>query len=60
MMRTIEALFDGTVFRPVEPVSLKANTRVRIVVETILPALEEATSFLQTARSLELDSPSDW
>lgn len=30
MVRTIEALFDGTVFRPAEPIILEPNTRVWI------------------------------
>ena len=61
MVETIEALFDGTVLRPDTPLSLEANTRVRVTVET-LPATEEKPrrSFLQTARSLKLEGPADW
>jgi len=59
MVKTIEALFDGAVFRPVEPITLKPNTRVRITVET--PSLaREKRSFLQVASSLKLDGPPDW
>jgi predicted DNA-binding antitoxin AbrB/MazE fold protein len=58
MEKTIEAIFDGTVLRPTEPLALKPNTRVWIVVETSPPATPP--SFLQTARSLNLDGPSDW
>jgi predicted DNA-binding antitoxin AbrB/MazE fold protein len=32
MSQVLEAIFDGTVFRPDEPVELKPNTRVKIVV----------------------------
>ncbi len=60
MVRTIEALFDGTVFRPVEPIVLEPNTRVWIVIETIPPAVEQEISFLRIARSLDLEGPTDW
>jgi len=33
MSRTIDATFDGSVFHPAQPVDLKPNTRVRIIVE---------------------------
>ena len=35
MSETIEAVFDGTVFRPESNVALKPNTRVEITVKTI-------------------------
>ncbi len=60
MVKEIEALFDGMVFRPVEQIKLEPNTRVRILIE--IPPLEdeEASSFLKMARSLKLDGPPDW
>jgi predicted DNA-binding antitoxin AbrB/MazE fold protein len=60
MGKTVEAVFDGTVLRPAEPLTLKPNSRVWIVIETTLPAPETTTSFLRTARSLNLDGPPDW
>lgn len=60
MGKSLEAIFDGKVFQPDEPVELKPNTRVRIVVETILTEGEEVVSFLRTARALNLKGPSDW
>lgn len=61
MTKTLEAVFDGTVLRPDEPLDLEANTRVRITVETVSPETGSAPrSFLQTARSLQLDGPADW
>jgi hypothetical protein len=60
MVKTIEALFDGTVFRPTEPIALAPNTHVRITIETVPPPEGEATSFLRTARTLNLDGPPDW
>ena len=61
MGKVIEALFDGTVFRPAEPLTLEPNTRVWIVIETALPVVTNTSpSFLRTARSLNLEGPSDW
>ena len=60
MSETIEALYDGSVLRPVEPLTLEPNTRVWIVIEIVPPTKDTATSFLKTARSLNLYGPSDW
>jgi predicted DNA-binding antitoxin AbrB/MazE fold protein len=58
MVKTLEAVFDGTVLRPIEPLSLQPNTRVRITIET--ESEQQPVSFLQTARSLDLEGPPDW
>lgn len=64
MTQTLEAVFDGQVLRPDEPLGLEPNTRVRITIEAVdAPAAEEqqqCNSFLQTARSLRLEGPTDW
>ena len=60
MVKTIDAVFDGTVFRPMEPVALAPNTRVRMTIEAVLPAEGPTASFLRTARTLNLDGPRDW
>jgi predicted DNA-binding antitoxin AbrB/MazE fold protein len=60
MVRTIEAVFDGKVLRPDDPLTLEPNTRVRITIETVESATDKITSFLHTARSLKLDGPPDW
>jgi hypothetical protein len=57
MATIIEATFDGQVFRPEGPVPLPPNTIVRITFE---PIPDKPTSFIQTARSLNLEGPSDW
>jgi hypothetical protein len=57
MATTIEATFDGQVFRPSGPISLPPNTVVRITIES-LP--DVPPSFLKTARSLSLEGPTDW
>lgn len=60
MIKTIEAVFDGKVFHPEDPVSLEPNTHVRLTVETVQPEAGEAKSFLLVARSLQLEGPPDW
>ena len=60
MIKTIEARFDGRVFLPTEPLALEPNTCVWITIETIPSATDESTSFLRTARALNLDGPPDW
>jgi len=69
MTTTIEATFDGEVFRPTQPVALEPNTQVKLTVETATREhTEEATtnnskaySFFEVARSLKIiDGPPDW
>ena len=59
MLTTIEAVFDGSVLRPNQPLTLPPNTRVRITIE-IEPAPAPTTSFLRTARGIKLDAPPDF
>ena len=60
MTQTLEATFDGEVFRPTETVELKPDTRVQLTV-TVKPMAEEPPkSFLSVARSLRLSGPADW
>lgn len=60
MIKTIEAWFDGKVLHPAEPLALEPNTRVRIAIETTPLGSAQSASFLQTAKSLNLEGPSDW
>ena len=62
MIQTLNAVFDGEVFQPDLPLKLKAGTRVRIIVESILlpDEKERPKTFLQTAKSLQLQGESDW
>ena len=60
MSQTLEAIFDGAVFRPEQPVELQPNTRVQLVV-TVKPAPKQRPkSFLRVARSLHLPGPADF
>ncbi|MBI3740351.1 MAG: antitoxin family protein [Chloroflexi bacterium] len=60
MIKSIEAVFDGNVLRPDQPLGLEPNTRVRITVETTEPIVGKTESFLQIAKSLNIQGPSDW
>ena len=70
MTTTIEATFDGEVFRPSQPVPLEPNTPVKLAVETAAPPTPQAEasiqkgkpySFFDVARSLRIeDGPPDW
>jgi len=58
--KTLEAVFDGKVFHPETPPVLEPNTRVRITIEMVIAPSEQAPSFLDLARSLNLEGPPDW
>lgn len=59
VIKTVEAIFDGEVLRPEEPLGLQPNTRVRLTIE-IPESKGKRGSFLRTARSLNLEGPSNW
>ena len=60
MSKTIEAIFDGEVLRPDEPLELLPNTRVRLTIDKLTIDTNKPRSFLRTARSLDLQGPPDW
>ncbi len=60
MIQTLEAVFDGAVLHPHEPMALEPNTRVRIVIETLPEADAKPVSSLRAARSLKLKGLVDW
>ena len=60
MTKTLHAVYDGKVFRPEKPLDLKPNIRVLITIEASEEKTPKGRSFLQTARSLKLEGPSDW
>ncbi len=60
MIKKLNATFDGKVLRPDEPIGVKPNTRVRIIIETFDTAKTKGRSFLRTAQSLNLEGPFDW
>jgi hypothetical protein len=60
MSQTLEATFDGSVFRPDQPIKLEPNTRVRITIEPTTTSKKQPQSFLEVAQSLNLEGPPDW
>ncbi len=60
MTKTIEAIFDGQVLRLDEPLHLAPNTRVRVTIEPVGPETPLGSSFLRTARTLNLEAPPDF
>jgi hypothetical protein len=61
MPQELEAVFDGTALQLEVPLDLAAGTRVRIIVESVLPnEVKSHKTFLQTAQSLKLQGKSDW
>lgn len=60
MSQTLEATFDGVVFRPTEAVELQPDTPVLLVVTVKAVPEKKPKSFLRVARSLKLQGPKDW
>ena len=60
MTQTVHALYDGKVLKPEGPLDLKPNVRVRITIDDLEEKKTQKCSFLDTARSLKLEGPSDW
>jgi hypothetical protein len=60
MTQTVEAVYDGAVLRPDTALRLEPNTRVRLTVEVLGSTTSPPSSFLRTARGLDLSGPADW
>jgi len=61
MIQTLDALFDGETLVPEVPLNIKSGTRVRIIIESLLPETKTTPkSFLQTAKSLNLEGNPNW
>ena len=60
MSQTLDATFDGNVFRPDQPIELEPNTRVRITIEPTPKSEKNSESFLRVAQSLNIEGPRDW
>ncbi len=60
MIQEINAIFDGQSLQLESPLNLDIGTRVRIIVETILPEEQRPKTFLETAQSLQLQGNPDW
>lgn len=61
MIQSLEAIFDGEAFQPEVPLNIKAGTRVRLIVESVVSdEAQQPKSFLQTAKSLRLEGEPNW
>jgi hypothetical protein len=61
MIQELEGIFDGTALQLEAPLNLAVGTRVRIIIETVLPnEQKQPKTFLQTAKSLQLQGEPDW
>ncbi len=60
ILEAISATFDGKVLLLDKPLQLQPNTRAIIRIETVGDKPKRKRFFLRTARSLNLDGPSDW
>ena len=61
MFQELEAVFDGIALQPEVPLRLAAGTRVRIIVESVLPdEVKLNKTFLKTAQALKLQGEPDW
>ncbi|MDJ0899293.1 MAG: HEAT repeat domain-containing protein [Xenococcus sp. MO_188.B8] len=61
MHQELEATFDGTAFQLEKPLNLAAGTKVRIVIEEVLPNQQkQLKTVLPTAKSLKLQGEPDW
>lgn len=60
MSQTLEATFDGEVFRPNQAVELQPDTQVQLIVTVKSTTEKNPKSFLRVARSLQLTGPTDW
>ncbi len=60
MVQTIEAIFDGQVFRPANPLDLPSDTRCRLTVET-LPTTGSGDVWSLLAQAAgSIEAPADW
>ena len=60
MELTLEATFDGEVFRPARKIDLEPDTKVEITVKESKQKQGEPYCFLDYAKSVSLDAPPDY
>jgi predicted DNA-binding antitoxin AbrB/MazE fold protein len=59
-LHVVDAVFDGSVLRPISPLFLKPNTQARITIEIVKKKRGKSKSFLDVARSAKLKGPRDF
>ncbi|HZO88958.1 MAG TPA: antitoxin family protein [Chthonomonadaceae bacterium] len=60
MSQTVEAIFDGEVFRPETPLDLRPNTRYRITIESLADTSEADVWTLLGNLTGSIEAPADW
>lgn len=61
MLQEVEAIFDGTALQLEVPLNLAIGTKVRVIVESVVPnEVKPPKTFLKTAQSLNLHGEPDW
>jgi len=59
MSQSLEATFDGKVFRPIQAIELQPDTLVKLVVTVKATPKNKSRSFIRTARDLKLKGSKD-
>ncbi len=60
MSLILEAVYDGEVLRPIQPLDLEPNTRLRINVEVDEPEINPGVPSCKLLVRSTLEGPSDW
>ncbi len=58
--KILNAIYDGKSFWPERTIDLSPDTRVRLIIDIVEESEKKNSSFLQTARNLNIDGPTDW
>ena len=58
--KTFEAIYDGKVLRPTQPLELAPNTAVRVTIEAPKVKRARKKSFLEVIEALNVEAPPDW
>ncbi|OQA15270.1 MAG: hypothetical protein BWY64_02937 [bacterium ADurb.Bin363] len=60
MSKIVQAIFDGQVLKPENPLDLAPNTRVKLIIESVDTEDKKPLSFIDTALSVKIEGPPDW
>lgn len=58
--KTFEAIYDGNVLRPTQPLELEPNTAVRLTIKVQKAKRTKKKSFLEVIEALAVEAPPDW
>jgi predicted DNA-binding antitoxin AbrB/MazE fold protein len=62
MTQVLKAIYDGKVFRPEEPVNLKPDSEVQLLITTPdeNKSPKKGKSLLRSVAAMNMEGPSDW